>query len=123
MDFNEIFAKEDKFQHKFRDVELIHTIREPTTEERLSFSKATAKTNYDQQRSGTLTTSMDDAALLAPMKLYDKLIKSVEVIKGDEREFLQPEQIKDFIPQDVKLAVIGAWQNRVRVREADAMGN
>lgn len=116
MDLNELFSKEECVKTKYKGVDVFHYLRQPSSQESLEFRRKSANVKV---RNKEIQTS--DAALQAPVELYDKICTRVVVENG-----AGPQDVADFralIPTDVKLAVILAWQNRVEIEQQDAQGN
>jgi hypothetical protein len=116
VDTNELFSKEEIVKTKYKGVDVFHYLRQPSNQESLEFRRKSANVRV---RNKEIQTS--DAALLAPIELYDKICTRVVVENG-----AGPQDVSDFkavVPSDVKLAVIAAWQNRVEIDQQDAQGN
>ena len=116
MDLDELFSKEQTVKAKYNGVDTIHYLRQPTPLEDLEFRRKCANVKV---RNREIVTS--DAALNAPLNLYDKICQRVIVENG-----AGPEEVPDFkskIPNDLKLAVIAAYQRRVEIDEGEVLGN
>jgi hypothetical protein len=116
MDVNEVFSKQQTVKTKYNGVDVFHHLRQPTNQEDLEFRRQSANVKV---KNGRIQTS--DAALDAPIQLYDKICQKVEMVNG-----AGPQEVADFknlIPRDLKLAVIAAYQNRVEIDDQESVGN
>jgi hypothetical protein len=116
MDLNDLFSKEQAIKAKYCGVDTVHYLRQPTSREDLEFRRKSANVKI---RNREVQTS--DAALQAPIELYDLICQRVVVENG-----AGPEEVPDFkarIPNDLKLAVIAAYQNRIEIETQAELGN
>ena len=116
MNLDELFSKEQIVKAKYNGVDTLHYLRQPTNEEDLEFRRRAANVKVKNREIQT-----SDAALQAPLHLYDKICQRVVVENG-----AGPEEVPDFkskIPNDLKLAVINAYQARVEIEQQETQGN
>lgn len=116
MDLNDLFSKEQIVKTKYNGVDVLHYLRQPTSKEDLEFRRKSANVKVKNREIQT-----SDAALQAPLELYDAICQRVVVQNG-----AGPEDVPDFkakIPNDLKLAVINAYQARVEIDNQSDLGN
>lgn len=116
MNLDDLFSKEQIVKAKYNGVDTFHHLRQPTSEEDLEFRRKSANVKVKNREIQT-----SDAALQAPLHLYDKICQRVIVENG-----AGPQEVPDFkskIPNDLKLAVINAYQARVEIEQQETQGN
>ena len=116
MDLNDLFSKEQVVQAKYNGVATFHYLRQPTNKEDLDFRRKSANVKVKNREIQT-----SDMALQAPLELYNAICQRVVVENG-----AGPQEVPDFkekIPNDLKLAVINAYQARVEIENQGDSGN
>ena len=116
MDLNELFSKEYVIIAKYNGVATHHYLRQPTNKEDLDFRRKSANVKVKNRE---LQTS--DAALQAPIELYDAICQRVEVVNGAGPQVVP--DLKATIPADLKLAVINQYQRRIEIDDGESLGN
>jgi hypothetical protein len=110
IDLKELFAGEDGIEVEFRGHTTIHYLHGPTNEEDLEYRRACLAIKVKNGR-----VESTDAAIYATVQLYDAICTRVIVKDGDEQQ--EVEDFKTLIPNDLKTAIIAAWQNRFEVKQ------
>lgn len=106
MDLIELFSRDYRIIACYQGVDIFHHLREPSREEYLAYRRRIA--NVGVSRSGELKHTNE--AMEAPLILYDQICQKVEVQDGDLLQ--EVPDFKEHIPNDLKIAVIGAWNGR-----------
>jgi hypothetical protein len=112
MDLKELFSRKDHIKAEYKGVLTIHHLRDPSPEEDLLYRRKCAGIRVSNGRAEST-----DTALNAPIWLYDTITDRVLVENGDGQEDLP--DFKTVIPNDLKLAIIAAWQNRFEIITKD----
>lgn len=118
MDLKELFNADTIVKIRFRDAVIENHLRTPTNEEDFEYRRRVAKFNFRQRHVET-----SDAALQAPLWLYDKICERVVVQNGTgEAQELNAEEKKQ-IPARIKLEVINVFLQEVERDEGDILKN
>jgi len=116
MEPDDLFSKEQPVKVNYIGVQTVHYLRHPTPHEDLEFRRKSANVKV---RNREILTS--DVALQAPLELYDKICQRVVINNGAGLQ-----EVADFktkIPNDLKLAVIAAYQQRIQIDDSEILGN
>ena len=117
MDINELFSGEEIVKAKYRGIDTMHHLRQPTNQEMLEFRRKSANVKV---RNKEIQTS--DVALQAPIELYDKICTKFVIQNGGAPvEYTQG--FKEKVDPELKLAVISAYQNRFEIEQQETLGN
>jgi hypothetical protein len=105
----DLFKQSDEIKTQYRGVMLTHHLREPTAEEDTEYRRRSANIKIVNGHAETTAK-----AIAAPAFLYDVICQRVVVEQEDGTE--QDVEDKTLIPNDLKLAVIAAWQGRFQIK-------